>query len=178
MPKVRTVRNRARQPPEGWDLIEPTIDELDAKMREAETESHEGKRRTEALWPIFKIHHQRSRYIYDLFYKRKAISRELYDYCIKNRIADASLIAKWKKQGKDLFALQFIFLKLFFFRLRESVLSTLHSSSRHQLWNQLHLPCSSRETRRRPQYCRVHSLRMPRLLWIKRLLQIFIFCAK
>ncbi len=102
MPKVRSVRNRTRQPPEGWDLIEPTIEELDAKMREAETESHEGKRRTEALWPIFKIHHQRSRYIFDLFYKRKAISRELYDYCIKNRIADASLIAKWKKQGKPL----------------------------------------------------------------------------
>lgn len=102
MPKIRTIRNKARKPPEGWDLIEPTIEELDAKMREAETESHEGKRRAEALWPIFKIHHQRSRYIYDLFYKRKAISRELYDYCIKNRIADAALIAKWKKQGMHL----------------------------------------------------------------------------
>ena len=44
-------------------------------MREAETESHEGKRKVEALWPIFKIHHQRSRYIFDLFYRRKAISR-------------------------------------------------------------------------------------------------------
>jgi hypothetical protein len=44
-------------------------------MREAETDSHEGKRKVEALWPIFKIHHQKSRYIYDLFYRRKAISR-------------------------------------------------------------------------------------------------------
>ena len=35
MPKIRTVRNRNRQPPEGWDLIEPTIEELEAKMREA-----------------------------------------------------------------------------------------------------------------------------------------------
>lgn len=109
MPKVRTVRNRARQPPEGWDLIESTIEELDAKMREAETESHEGKRKTESLWPIFKIHHQRSRYIFDLFYKRKAISRELYDYCIKNRIADAALIAKWKKQGIVLFLFFYIY---------------------------------------------------------------------
>lgn len=41
----------------------------------AETQPHEGKRKTEALWPIFKIHHQKSRYIYDLFYRRKAISR-------------------------------------------------------------------------------------------------------
>lgn len=41
----------------------------------AETEPHEGKRKVESLWPIFRLHHQRSRYIFDLFYKRKAISR-------------------------------------------------------------------------------------------------------
>ena len=48
--------------------------ELTIKMKEAENESHEGKRKVEALWPVFKIHHQKSRYIFDLFYKRKAIS--------------------------------------------------------------------------------------------------------
>lgn len=31
MPKVRRSRKR---PPEGWELIEPTIDELEQKMRE------------------------------------------------------------------------------------------------------------------------------------------------
>lgn len=67
----------------------------------AETESHEGKRKNESLWPIFKIHHQKSRYIYDLFYRRKAISRELYDYCLNENIADKNLIAKWKKQGYE-----------------------------------------------------------------------------
>ena len=72
MPKVKRSR---KPPPEGWELIEPTLEELDQKMREAETDSHEGKRKCEALWPIFKIHHQRSRYIFDLFYRRKAISR-------------------------------------------------------------------------------------------------------
>ena len=101
MPKIRTVRNRNHQPPEGWDLIEPTIEELEAKMREAESETHEGKRRTESLWPIFKIHHQKSRYIYELYYKRQSISKELYEYCVKNRIADAALIAKKKKQGYE-----------------------------------------------------------------------------
>ena len=72
MPKVRRSR---KKPPEGWELIEPTLDELEQKMREAETESHEGKRKVESVWPIFKIHHQKSRYIYDLFFRRKAISR-------------------------------------------------------------------------------------------------------
>lgn len=67
----------------------------------AETEPHEGKRINESLWPIFKIHHQKSRYIYDLFYRRKAISRELYEYCVKEKIADANLIAKWKKSGYE-----------------------------------------------------------------------------
>ncbi len=43
----------------------------------AESESHEGKRKTESLWPIMRITHTRSRYIYDLYYKREAISNEL-----------------------------------------------------------------------------------------------------
>lgn len=132
MPKVKRSK---KPPPDGWELIEPTLEELEQKMREgnkqtpqfiilffvrrivfdkkpntaviltyffaAETDPHEGKRITESLWPIFKIHHQKSRYIYDLFYRRKAISRELYDYCVKEKIADANLIAKWKKSGYE-----------------------------------------------------------------------------
>ncbi|VDM40910.1 unnamed protein product [Toxocara canis] len=95
------LRRMRKQPPEGWDLIEPTLDEFEAKMREAETDPHEGKRRTETLWPIFKIHHQRSRYIYDLYYKREVISKELYQFCLDTKLADAKLIAKWKKQGYE-----------------------------------------------------------------------------
>ena len=101
MPKVRRGAKSRKPPPEGWELIEPTLEELEQKMREAETDSHEGKRKVEALWPIFKIHHQKARYIFDLFYRRKAISRELYDFCIKEKIADGNLIAKWKKQGYE-----------------------------------------------------------------------------
>lgn len=93
-------RLKRKPPPEGWEMIEPTLDELEAKMREAESSSHEGKRKTEALWPIFKIHNQKSRYIFDL-YKREAISKELYEYCLNNSIADKNLIAKWKKQGYE-----------------------------------------------------------------------------
>ena len=35
MPKVKRTRKR---PPEGWELIEPTLDELEAKLREGERE--------------------------------------------------------------------------------------------------------------------------------------------
>lgn len=67
----------------------------------AVADPHEGKRKAEANWPIFRIHHQRSRYIYDLFYRRKAISRELYEYCLEQGTADKNLIAKWKKPGYE-----------------------------------------------------------------------------
>ena len=76
------------------DLIEPTLDEIEGKMREAELAPHEGRRKVETLWPIFKIHHQKSRYIYDLYFKRKTISKELYEYCLKQSIADKNLIGK------------------------------------------------------------------------------------
>lgn len=111
MPKVTRTKKKT---PEGWELIEPTLEELETKMREgelsflqnlssefmyhkasnnhnfpiaAETEPHEGKRKVESLWPIFKIHHQKSKYIYDLFYRRKAISRGSYSI---NLLPDAS----------------------------------------------------------------------------------------
>ncbi|CAO3687739.1 unnamed protein product [Umbelopsis ramanniana] len=88
MPKIRT--QRTKRPPEGFDDLEPTFREFDKKMR---------MRKVESVWPVFRIHHQRSRYVYDLYYKRKAISKELYDYLLKNGYADANLIAKWKKPG-------------------------------------------------------------------------------
>ncbi|KAJ3266530.1 Component of the SF3b subcomplex of the U2 snRNP [Chytriomyces hyalinus] len=98
MPKVKRGR---KPPPEGWDLIEPTLEDLTRQMRDAENESHEGKRKAETSWPIFRIHHQRSRYIYEMYYKRKAISKELYDYCVKMGHADENLIAKWRKTGYE-----------------------------------------------------------------------------
>ena len=65
------------------------LEDYAKKMRDAENESHEGKRRTESLWPIMRISHARSRYIYELYYKREAISRELYDWLLKEGYADA-----------------------------------------------------------------------------------------
>lgn len=127
MPKVKT--NRVKYP-EGWELIEPTLRELQAKMREgcyficypsftnffmffgkhfgtdsfimfisvaAENDPHDGKRKCETLWPIFKIAHQKSRYIFDLYHRRKEISKELYEFCLEQGYADRNLIAKWKK---------------------------------------------------------------------------------
>jgi bud site selection protein 31 len=119
MPPVRSARNR-KPPPDGFDDIEDTLLEFSNKMKDAENASHEGKKRHEVLWPIFQISHQRmfqlmalnqslliillrigSRYIYDLYYDKEAISKQLYEWLLKNGYADGNLIAKWKKQGYE-----------------------------------------------------------------------------
>lgn len=117
MPRVRTLKSR--NPPEGWELIESTLEDLQSKMRDAEKEPHEGKRKCESLWPILRIHHQRSRcenrlrytscrtcmifcayrYLFEMHYLRQEISRELYEYCCQEGYADRNLIAKWRKPG-------------------------------------------------------------------------------
>ncbi|XP_053992014.1 protein BUD31 homolog [Hylaeus volcanicus] len=95
----RTHSFKNKKIPEGWDLIEETVEDFKKKMRDAELEPHEGKRKCESLWPIFRIHHQRSRYIYDMYFIKQSISKELYDYCCQAGYADRNLIGKWRKQG-------------------------------------------------------------------------------
>jgi bud site selection protein 31 len=52
---------------------------------------------TDGLW----VSSAGSRYIYDLYYEKEAISKKLYEWLLKNNYADATLIAKWKKQGYE-----------------------------------------------------------------------------
>ncbi|KAI3642594.1 hypothetical protein MP228_012149 [Amoeboaphelidium protococcarum] len=99
MPKI--ITKRSKPPPAGWDQIEPQLEEFDQQMREIESSGHLGFTKAESQWPIFRLNHQRSRYLYELYYKRKAISKELYDWCLKQGHGDAALIAKWKKQGYE-----------------------------------------------------------------------------
>jgi bud site selection protein 31 len=87
MPKIRT--SRTAPPPEGFEDIEDILEDYNRAMRDAENEDGEGKRKAESLWGIMRISHTRSRYIYDLYYKREAISRELYDWLCKQGYADA-----------------------------------------------------------------------------------------
>jgi bud site selection protein 31 len=102
MPPTRTRARASRKaPPEGFSDLEDTLLGFSNAMKDAENASHEGKKKHEMVWPIFQITHQRSRYIYELYYEKEAISRELYDWLLKNGYADAALIAKWKKQGYE-----------------------------------------------------------------------------
>ena len=82
--------------------IPQVLDDYAKKMRDAENESHEGKRKAESLWPIMRISHTRSRYVYELYYKREAISRELYDWLLKEGYADAKCVPSALQSGQAL----------------------------------------------------------------------------
>jgi bud site selection protein 31 len=97
MPRARSKRLKY---PEDWEKLTETLEELEEKMRDAELEPHDNRRKVETVWPVMRLHHQRSRYIWDM-YKSREISRECYDFAIENGFADANLIAKWKKPGYE-----------------------------------------------------------------------------
>ena len=70
-------RLKGKAPPEGWELIEQVVEDYETQMRDAVNEDHEGKRKNETSWRIHRIHFEKNRFIFDLMYKRKALSREL-----------------------------------------------------------------------------------------------------
>lgn len=92
---------RKGKPPKGFEYLEQTLAALENELRDKVNEGHEGKRKTESLWPVVQINWQRSRYVYDMYYKYKKISKEVYDYCVRMKLVDAALIAKWKKPGYE-----------------------------------------------------------------------------
>lgn len=63
--------------PEGFDQIEEVIEDFEQQMREAVNEDHAGKRKVESTWKIHRLHWEKNRFIYDLMYVRKVMSKEL-----------------------------------------------------------------------------------------------------
>ena len=94
-------RMKGKRPPEGWDLIESSIEDFESQMRDAVAEEHEGKRKNELTWRIHRVHWEKNRFLFDLRYKRGALSQELYDYLCREKIADQALISKWRKPGYE-----------------------------------------------------------------------------
>ncbi|QPG73389.1 hypothetical protein FOA43_000699 [Brettanomyces nanus] len=102
MPKIPTKYKFKKRPPNGFSKIEPTLAKFSAKMKAAESKPLPLNRpKHESTWEIYKLNHQRSRYIFEIYYKKKMISRELYDWLLTNKFGDKELIAKWKKKGYE-----------------------------------------------------------------------------
>jgi bud site selection protein 31 len=117
MPAIRHSSKR-KAPPEGFSDIETDLLIFSNKMKDAENAPSTNVPRHAAMWPIFQISHQRSRYVYELYYEKEAISTELYEWLLKNGYADAQLIAKWKKEGYEKVCCSYYFLNLEDFVLR------------------------------------------------------------
>jgi len=100
MPAIRHASKR-KAPPAGFSDIEDDLLIFSNKLKDAENTPTNSGSRAQGLWPIFQISHQRSRYVYELYYEKEAISKELYDWLLKNGYADNMLIAKWKKTGYE-----------------------------------------------------------------------------
>jgi len=59
-------------------LVSPqVIEDFETQMKEAVNEEHEGKRKNELAWKIHRLHWEKNRFIFDLMYQRKVMSREL-----------------------------------------------------------------------------------------------------
>lgn len=89
-------------PPDGYNKIQPTLKKFNDKMKILESEEFNPSRpKQELYWDIHRVDHQKSRYIYSLYYQRKLISRELYLWLVKYKFVNGELIAKWRKRGYE-----------------------------------------------------------------------------
>lgn len=95
------LRQKLRRAPPGVDLVAEKLEEFEQKMRAAHDAPLEDKRRNELLWPTHKVHYQRNRYIYDMHYNEKRISKKLLDYLVKEKVCDGKLICMWRKNGYE-----------------------------------------------------------------------------
>lgn len=100
MPRIPSSK-RNRKPPEGYERIEPTLKKLLAKLKDAQSTSMTTEDKRSSLWPIIRLNHQINKYIYSLYFERKQISEELYNWLLMQKYANPDLIAKWKKKGYE-----------------------------------------------------------------------------
>jgi bud site selection protein 31 len=101
MPLPAKWNKKKRPPPDGFDYIEPILESLENELRDKVKESNLTQRKNEAIWPVHQINWQKSRYVYDLYYVYNKISKDVYQYCLDQKLIDAGLIAKWKKPGYE-----------------------------------------------------------------------------
>ena len=81
---------KGKKPPEGWELIEEVIEDFETQMKDAVNEGDEGKRKAELSWKIHRLHWEKNRFIFDLMYMRKVMSKDLVSN-LKSYIHDQAI---------------------------------------------------------------------------------------
>ena len=97
LPKRWHKTNKNKRPPAGFEVVEPTLEALEHELRDQVKDTNEKKRKIEAMWPVHQISWQKSRYIYDMYYTYERISKQVYQYCLQQKLVDAALIAKVRR---------------------------------------------------------------------------------
>lgn len=108
--KMKDAENASHEGKKKHEVLWPIFQISHQSRLPRNSSSHSAKRRTG--YPVddrtSRVHVsltvsflQGSRYIYDMYYEKEAISKQLYDWLLKNKYAEANLIAKWKKQGYE-----------------------------------------------------------------------------
>jgi bud site selection protein 31 len=95
-------RLKGKKIPPAFSQIEEVIEDFEAQMRDAVAADHAGKRRAESAWAVHRIHWEKNRFIHDLMYTRKAMDRGLFDWLVREKVADGALISKWRKPGYEI----------------------------------------------------------------------------
>lgn len=95
------MKHKKTPVPEGYELVQPTLEKLRAKLKDAQRAGLKTDLKQSSLWPILKIHRQISRYVYLMYYERKMILKQVYGFLLQQKDVDAKLIAKWKKKGYE-----------------------------------------------------------------------------
>ena len=95
-------RLKGKKIPASFASIEEVIEDFEAQMRDAVAADHAGKRKAESAWAVHRIHWEKNRFIHDLMHVRKAMDRGLYDWLVREKVADGALIAKWRKPGYEI----------------------------------------------------------------------------
>jgi bud site selection protein 31 len=81
--------------------MEPTLRTLRQQMRAAEQTDTTAQRNSAAHWPVWRLHHQRTRYVYELWNKRGLIGKATVKWACSQGLADGELVAKWQRQGYE-----------------------------------------------------------------------------
>ncbi|CCE30890.1 probable G10 protein [Claviceps purpurea 20.1] len=102
MPAIRPSSKR-KPPPDGFSDIENDLLIFSNKMKDAQNKPAPAGPKHQAQWEIFQISHQRSRYVYDLYYEKEAISKQLYNWLLKNGSV-AFDVCKRKRQTSTVLA--------------------------------------------------------------------------
>ncbi|EAY06778.1 G10 protein [Trichomonas vaginalis G3] len=98
-PRVR--KRSSLKPPPGWDEISAEVMRLNEEMRAAETSTYQEENNKEKMWKVMRCNWKRSRIIYEMRYKSHTMSKELYEWIVRQGYADNNLIDYWRKPGYD-----------------------------------------------------------------------------